>query len=54
MQKAPDSPLLGDIAIEVCKRSNYQVLLRGKIASGGKWGSDAISLDVVDCLTARL
>ncbi|MGD0912892.1 MAG: winged helix-turn-helix domain-containing protein [Terracidiphilus sp.] len=53
MQKAPDSPLLGEIALEVCRRSNYQALLRGKIASGDKWGSDAMSLDVVDCLTGK-
>jgi tetratricopeptide (TPR) repeat protein len=53
MQKATDSPLLGDIALEICRRSNYQVLLRGKISSGSKWGSDAISLEVVDCLTGK-
>ena len=53
MQKAQDSPLLGDIALEVCRRSNYQVLLRGKIASGDKWGSDAMSLEAVDCLTGK-
>ena len=53
MQKAPDSPLLGEIALEVCRRSNYQALLRGKIASGDKWGSDAMSLEVVDCLTGK-
>ena len=54
MQKAPDSPLLGEIALEICRRSNYQVLLRGKIASGSKWGSDAMSLDVVDWPQGRL
>jgi DNA-binding winged helix-turn-helix (wHTH) protein/tetratricopeptide (TPR) repeat protein len=53
MEKALDSPLLGDIALEVCRRSNYQVLLRGKIAPGNKWGSDAMSLDVVDCVTGK-
>ncbi|HUD21917.1 MAG TPA: winged helix-turn-helix domain-containing protein [Acidobacteriaceae bacterium] len=53
MQKAPDSPLLGEIALEVCKRNNYQALLRGQIASGSKWGSDTISIELVNCATSR-
>jgi len=53
MQKAPDSPLLGDIAIEVCRRENYQALLRGKIAPGSKWSSDVMSVEVVNCTTGK-
>jgi eukaryotic-like serine/threonine-protein kinase len=53
MQKAPDSPLLGDLALEVCRRNNYQALLRGKIAAGSKFGSYAMSIEVVNCATGR-
>ena len=53
MKKASDSPLLGDLAIEVCRRENYQALLRGKISPATKWGSDAVSLEVVNCLTGK-
>jgi DNA-binding winged helix-turn-helix (wHTH) protein/tetratricopeptide (TPR) repeat protein len=53
MQKAPDSPLLGDLALELCRRENYQALLRGKIASGSKWGSSTMSLEVVNCTTGK-
>jgi len=53
MQKAPDSPLLGDLALEICRRENYQALLRGKIATGDKWGSDAMSVEVVNCATGK-
>jgi eukaryotic-like serine/threonine-protein kinase len=53
MQKAPDSPLLGDLALEVCRRNNYQALLRGNISTGRKWDSDAMSLEVVNCLTGK-
>jgi len=53
MQKVPDSPLLGDVALEVCRRENYQALLRGKIAPGSKWGSYAMSLEVVNCKTGK-
>jgi DNA-binding winged helix-turn-helix (wHTH) protein/tetratricopeptide (TPR) repeat protein len=53
MQKPPDSPLLGDTALDVCRRRNYQALLRGKIMPGDKWGSDALSLEVVNCATGK-
>jgi len=53
MRKAPDSPLLGDLALELCRRNNYQALLRGKIAPGSKFGSYAMSLEVVNCLTGK-
>jgi DNA-binding winged helix-turn-helix (wHTH) protein/tetratricopeptide (TPR) repeat protein len=53
MQKPTDSPLLGDLALELCRRENYQALLRGKIAPGSKWGSYALSLEVVNCITGK-
>ena len=53
MQKVPDSPLLGDLALEICRRTNYQALLRGKIAPGDKWGSYAMSVEVVNCATGK-
>jgi len=53
MQKAPDSPLLGALALELCRRENYQALLRGKIAPGDKWGSYAMSVEVVNCATGK-
>jgi DNA-binding winged helix-turn-helix (wHTH) protein/tetratricopeptide (TPR) repeat protein len=52
MQKAPDTPLLGDIAFEVCRRGNFQALLRGKIAPGDTWGY-TLSLEVLNCSTGR-
>ena len=44
MGKAVDTPLLGDTALEVCRRSNYQALLRGKVESSfEKFGVPALS-----------
>jgi tetratricopeptide (TPR) repeat protein len=53
MQKTPDSPVLGDLALELCRRENYQALLRGTIAPGSKWGSSVLSLEVVNCITGK-
>jgi len=53
MQKAPDSPLLGDMALELCRRNDYQALLRGKILTGSKPGNYALSLEVANCLTGK-
>jgi len=54
MQKAPDSPLLGDLPLELCRRNNYQALLRGKIATDSKRDSDTMSLEVVNCATGKI
>jgi len=51
MQKVPDTPLLGDAALEVCKRGNYQVLLRGRIEHSG-FHYD-VSLEPVNCATGK-
>jgi DNA-binding winged helix-turn-helix (wHTH) protein/tetratricopeptide (TPR) repeat protein len=53
MQKTPDSPLLGDLALELCRRKNYQALLRGKIASDSKQNAASLSLEVVNCITGK-
>lgn len=49
MGKATDTPMLGDAALEVCRRSNYQVLLRGKIESTLEKFGYRLSLEVVSC-----
>jgi DNA-binding winged helix-turn-helix (wHTH) protein/tetratricopeptide (TPR) repeat protein len=51
MGKATDSPMLGDTALEVCRRSNYHALLRGKIESTLEKFGYRLSLDVVSCAT---
>jgi DNA-binding winged helix-turn-helix (wHTH) protein/tetratricopeptide (TPR) repeat protein len=54
MEKATDTPLLGDTALEVCRRSNYQALLRGKIESSpGKFGY-RLSIDVLNCASGKM
>jgi tetratricopeptide (TPR) repeat protein len=49
MEKATDTPLLGDTALEVCRRSNYQALLRGKIESSPEKFGYRLSIDVLNC-----
>jgi tetratricopeptide (TPR) repeat protein len=49
MEKATDTPLLGDTALEVCRRSNYQALLRGKIESSSDRFGYRLSIDVLNC-----
>jgi len=49
MEKATDTPLLGDVALEVCRRSRYQAMLRGKIESLVDKGVYQLTIDVVDC-----
>jgi len=43
--------LLGDTALEVCRRTQYQAMLRGKIQSTLSRMGYQLSLDVVDCVT---
>ena len=51
MEKPLDTPLLGDTATEVCKRTGYQAMLRPRIEfSPDKFGT-RISMDVVNCVT---
>jgi eukaryotic-like serine/threonine-protein kinase len=52
MQKATDTPLLGDTALEVCRRGNFQALLRGKVAADEKY-SYTLSLEVLNCVTGK-
>jgi DNA-binding winged helix-turn-helix (wHTH) protein/tetratricopeptide (TPR) repeat protein len=47
MEKAPDTPLLNDTALEVCRRGNFEALLRGSIANAA--GGYALGLDLVNC-----
>lgn len=50
MQKAPDTPLLGETAFEVCARGNYQALLRGTVAHPPGYEYQ-LKLEVVNCNT---
>jgi DNA-binding winged helix-turn-helix (wHTH) protein/tetratricopeptide (TPR) repeat protein len=52
MQKSPDTPLLGDIALEVCARGHYQALLRGKIEHPQQFGYD-LTLEVTNCTNGK-
>jgi tetratricopeptide (TPR) repeat protein len=52
MQKSPDTPLLGDIALEVCARGTYQALLKGKIERARLFGYD-LTLEAVNCTTRQ-
>lgn len=51
MEKPQDAPLLGDTALELCKRGDYQVVLRGRIELAGY--RYQLSLDPVDCANGR-
>src|ERR1700677_2284089 len=51
MEKPADTPLLGDTAIEVCKRTGYQAMLRPRIESPLDKFGIRISMDVVNCVT---
>lgn len=53
MEKTPDTPLLGDTALEVCRRSNYQALLKGKVESPPEKFGYRLSLDVISCASGR-
>ncbi|MGA2534586.1 MAG: winged helix-turn-helix domain-containing protein, partial [Terracidiphilus sp.] len=52
MQKPADTPLLGDIALEVCARGGYQALLKGKIERASPLGYD-LTLEAVNCTTRQ-
>jgi len=51
MEKPPDTPLLGDTALEVCKRTGYQAMLRPKIEFSPDKPSGGMTIDVVNCVT---
>ncbi|HTZ90534.1 MAG TPA: winged helix-turn-helix domain-containing protein [Alloacidobacterium sp.] len=51
MEKAPDTPLLGDIALEVCRRKDYQALLNGKIEQSGI--RYELTMEVLGCGTGK-
>ncbi len=47
MEKPLDTPLLGDTALEVCRRAGFQAMLRGQIAPDGT--GYQLSIDEVNC-----
>lgn len=53
MEKPPDTPLLGDTALDVCKRTGYQAMLRPRIESSPDKFGTRISMDVVNCVTGE-
>ncbi len=51
MEKAADTPLLRDTALEVCRRNDYQALINGKIElSGIRY---PITMELVSCTTGK-
>jgi DNA-binding winged helix-turn-helix (wHTH) protein/tetratricopeptide (TPR) repeat protein len=52
MEKALDTPLLGETALEVCRRGNFQALLRGSIAAVPDHYQ--LSLDILNCSTGAV
>jgi eukaryotic-like serine/threonine-protein kinase len=50
MGKKPDTPLLGDTALEVCRRGHYEALLRGTIEHPQGYDYH-LSLEAVNCAT---
>jgi len=54
MEKAPDTPLLGDTAMEVCRRNQYEVMVRGTIRSSVEKGNYLVTVDAVGCESGRL
>jgi len=51
MGKTPDTPLLGETALEVCTRGHYQAVLRGTIEHPQGYDYH-LSLEAVNCATA--
>jgi len=51
MEKPPDTPLLGDTALELCKRNDYQALLNGKIEPSGI--RYQLTMQIVGCATGK-
>jgi len=51
MEKAPDTPLLGDTALEVCRRNDYEALLNGKIEQSGI--RYELTMEVIGCVTGK-
>jgi eukaryotic-like serine/threonine-protein kinase len=51
MGRKQDAPLTQDVAIEVCQRSNRQVMLKGSIANLGR--DYLLTLQAIDCFTGR-
>jgi eukaryotic-like serine/threonine-protein kinase len=51
MEKPPDTPLLGDTALEVCRRNDYQALLQGRIETAGV--RYHLSMEVIGCASGK-
>jgi eukaryotic-like serine/threonine-protein kinase len=51
MEKPLDTPLLGDTALEVCRRAGYQAMLRPRLESSPDQAGYRMSMDVVNCGT---
>ena len=51
MEKAPDTPLLGDTTLEVCRRNDYQALLNGKIEQSGN--RYELTMEVMGCVQGK-
>ena len=51
MDRAPDIPLTPELAVEVCERSNRQVMIAGSIASLGK--QYLLTLQATDCNSGK-
>jgi DNA-binding winged helix-turn-helix (wHTH) protein/tetratricopeptide (TPR) repeat protein len=51
MGRKQDAPLTQDVAIEVCQRSNRQVMLKGSIANLGH--DYLLTLQAIDCFTGK-
>jgi DNA-binding winged helix-turn-helix (wHTH) protein/tetratricopeptide (TPR) repeat protein len=52
MEKALDTPMLGDTALEVCRRAGFEALLRARIAPDGT--GYQLTMDEVNCETASV
>jgi eukaryotic-like serine/threonine-protein kinase len=51
MEKAADTPLFRDTALEVCRRNDYQALVNGRIeASGIRY---RLTLEIAGCVTGK-
>jgi eukaryotic-like serine/threonine-protein kinase len=51
MEKASDTPLLGDTALDVCRRKDYQALLRGKIELANF--RYKLTMEVLGCVSGK-
>jgi eukaryotic-like serine/threonine-protein kinase len=51
MEKAADTPLFRDVALEVCRRNDYQTLVNGKIETSGI--RYQLTMELVGCVTGK-